>query len=126
MKQDVEFIKQVLTSQNISDLKLLPSFESEYSQDKSSKIDNLKIDQEDDQFIKNRSIGDITMEDLEKEAIEEQNYKNNRRATAKSLEISERTLYRKIDQYGLDRKIKIEKFKFFHVFLHSHICRYIL
>ena len=112
MKQDVEFIKQVLTSQNISDLKLLPSFEGEYSQDKSSKIDNLKIDQEDDQFIKNRSIGDITMEDLEKEAIERtlKFYKNNRRATAKSLEISERTLYRKIDQYGLDRKIKIEKF----------------
>ena len=44
LKQDVEFIKQVLTSQNISDLKLLPSFEGEYSQDKSNKIDNLKID----------------------------------------------------------------------------------
>ncbi len=112
LKQDVEFIKQALTSQNISDLKLLPSFESEYNHDKTSKNDNLKIDQEDDQFIKNRSIGDITMEDLEKEAIERtlKFYKNNRRATANSLEISERTLYRKIDQYGLDRKIKIEKF----------------
>ena len=112
LKQDVEFIKQLLTSQNISNLKLLPSFKNEDSQNQLSKIDNLKIDQEDDQFIKNMSIGDITMEDLEKEAIERtlKFYKNNRRATAKSLEISERTLYRKIDQYGLDRKIKIEKF----------------
>ena len=33
-------------------------------------------------------------------------FSNNRRASAKSLGMSERTLYRKINQYGLEKKIK--------------------
>ena len=51
----------------------------------------------------------MNMDDLEREAIERtlKLFKNNRRATAKSLGMSERTLYRKIDQYGLERKIKV-------------------
>ena len=59
-------------------------------------------------FIKNSSIGDMSLEDLEREAIERtlKFFNNNRRSSAKSLGMSERTLYRKIDQYGLERKIK--------------------
>ena len=51
----------------------------------------------------------MSLEDLEREAIERtlKFFRNNRRATAKSLSMSERTLYRKIDQYGLERKIKV-------------------
>jgi len=69
---------------------------------------SLHIDEESEYFIKNSSIGDMTIEDLEKEAIERtlKFFNNNRRASAKSLGMSERTLYRKIDQYGLERKIK--------------------
>ena len=70
---------------------------------------SLHIDEETEFFIKNGSIGDMSIEDLEREAIERtlRFYSNNRRATAKSLGMSERTLYRKIDQYGLERKIRI-------------------
>ena len=48
------------------------------------------------------------MKNLEKEAIIRtlRFYNNNRRKTAKSLGISERTLYRKIEDYNLEPKIK--------------------
>ena len=51
---------------------------------------------------------EVKIEDLEKEAIVRtlKFFSNNRRASAKSLGMSERTLYRKINQYGLERKIK--------------------
>jgi DNA-binding NtrC family response regulator len=51
------------------------------------------------------------MADLEREVIERtlKFFNNNRRASAKSLNMSERTLYRKIDQYGLERKIKLNE-----------------
>lgn len=47
-----------------------------------------------------------TLNDSERETIIEALYRNNgrRKKTAKELEISERTLYRKIKQYGLERK----------------------
>ena len=35
-----------------------------------------------------------------------EHYNNNRRAAAKSLGMSERTLYRKINDYGIEKKIK--------------------
>jgi len=51
---------------------------------------------------------EIRMKDLEKEAIIRtlRFYNNNRRKTAKSLGVSERTLYRKIEDYKLEPKIK--------------------
>ncbi len=63
---------------------------------------------EDFPMIRGEAIGDMTLEALEKEAIMRtlQHFNNNRRAAARSLGMSERTLYRKIDQYGLERKIK--------------------
>ena len=39
--------------------------------------------------------------------VELKYFNNNRRKTARSLGVSERTLYRKIDEYGLEPKIKI-------------------
>ena len=43
------------------------------------------------------------MDEYEKEIIEKSlnKFKNNRRKTAKALNISERTLYRKLKEYGI-------------------------
>ncbi len=50
---------------------------------------------------------DLTLQDLEKEYIKRMllKYHGNRRLTAKKLNISERTLYRKINEYGLNEKL---------------------
>jgi len=57
-------------------------------------------------FIKNSSIGDMSLDDIEREAIERtlKFFNDNRRASAKSLGMSERRLYRKICQYEQDTK----------------------
>ena len=50
-------------------------------------------------------IGDLTVKDLENEIIEKTLNKlnHNRRKAARALGISERTLYRKIREYGIVR-----------------------
>ncbi len=60
--------------------------------------------------ISSRVIGDVTMKDLEVEIITRtlKKFNNNRRKTASVLGISERTLYRKINEYGLEKKQKID------------------
>lgn len=106
LRQDVEFLKQIASQgtppvQSQMGLPIIPQENSEVNP-------SLHIDEESEYFIKNSSIGDMSLEDLEREAIARtlQFFNNNRRASAKSLGMSERTLYRKIDQYGLERKIK--------------------
>ena len=106
LRQDVEFLKQLATQgPMVSDQIGMPIMGHGSEQVTPS----LHIDEESALFIKNSSIGELNMDDLEREAIERtlKLFNNNRRATAKSLGMSERTLYRKIDQYGLERKIKI-------------------
>ena len=58
--------------------------------------------------IKSASIGDVSMKELEKEMIIRtlKKFDNNRRKTAELLGISERTLYRKINEYGIEKKHK--------------------
>ena len=58
---------------------------------------------ENEQEDKDDVIGEITMNELEKEIIERtlKNCKGNRRKTAKILDISERTLYRKLKEYEI-------------------------
>ena len=53
--------------------------------------------------IKDEAVGEITINEIEKEIIERclKQFKGNRRKTASALDISERTLYRKIKEYGL-------------------------
>jgi len=107
LRQDVEFLKQLATQgPMVSDQIGMPIMGHGSEQVTPS----LHIDEESALFIKNSSIGEMNMDDLEREAIERtlKLFNNNRRATAKSLGMSERTLYRKIDQYGLERKIKIK------------------
>ena len=105
LRQDIEFLKQ-LASPSQSTLGTMNT--SLIDTDKDRIESNLHIDEDSEFFIKNSSIGDMTIEDLEKEAIIRtlKFFSNNRRASAKSLGMSERTLYRKINQYGLERKIK--------------------
>ncbi len=106
LRQDVEFLKQIASQgsppvPNQMGLPVIP-------QESGDITPTLHIDEESEYFIKNSSIGEMSLEDLEREAIERtlKFFNNNRRASAKSLGMSERTLYRKIDQYGLERKIK--------------------
>ena len=108
LRQDVEFLKQMASEgSSISSqvgVPVIPKTSGEINP-------SLHIEEDVENFIKNSAIGDITMEDLEREVIERtlKNFNNNRRASAKSLNMSERTLYRKIDQYGLERKIKLNE-----------------
>ena len=105
LRQDVEFLKQLATPSQSGIDNINPSI---IEAEKDQIVSNLHIDEDSEFFIKNSSIGDMMIEDLEKEAIIRtlKFFSNNRRASAKSLGMSERTLYRKINQYGLERKIK--------------------
>ena len=106
LRQDVEYLKKFATEGSIISNQMdVPMI----GQESESLTSSLHINAESEYFIQNSSIGDMSLEDLEREAIERtlKFFRNNRRATAKSLSMSERTLYRKIDQYGLERKIKV-------------------
>ena len=58
--------------------------------------------------IQDDAIGEISMSELEQEMIERalEKFRGNRRKTAQALDISERTLYRKINDYGIQKKFK--------------------
>jgi len=56
-----------------------------------------------DGIIRDEFVGDVTIKDAEKELIRKtlEKNENNRRQTAKDLDLIERTLYRKIKEYEL-------------------------
>ena len=58
--------------------------------------------------IQDDAIGEVTMRELEQEMMERalEKFRGNRRKTAQALDISERTLYRKINDYGIQKKFK--------------------
>ncbi|MBN2279883.1 MAG: sigma-54-dependent Fis family transcriptional regulator [Candidatus Marinimicrobia bacterium] len=60
-------------------------------------------EQEDESLINMSKIGEMSMADMERTLIEEtlKKFGFKKRKTAQALEISERTLYRKIKEYGL-------------------------
>ena len=72
---------------------------------------SMEIVEEGYRFIRDDAIGDMLIKDLENEAIKRtlKFFNNNRRKTAKSLGVSERTIYRKIDEYSLEPKIKASR-----------------
>ena len=53
--------------------------------------------------LQDDSVGEVSMQDIENEIIERTLIKmdGNRRKAAEALNISERTLYRKIKEYGI-------------------------
>ncbi len=108
LRQDVGLIKDIMNnSKNISVPS--PSDMSFFPNDDHSKLtDNMEVDADGQKLVRDDAIGDMSLEDLEREAIVRTlNYfNNNRRKAAKSLGMSERTLYRKIHDYGLGKKNK--------------------
>ena len=108
LKQDTELIQKILVNSTISrdgsDFSEIGNINHNIPiHDKS-----LEIIGDTYQLIRDDAIGDMLIKDLEKEAVIRtlKFFNNNRRKTAKSLGMSERTLYRKIDEFGLDSKIK--------------------
>ena len=111
LKQDTELIQSILLGNNNF------SKESFAKKDIGNIIENnlpisdksIEITEEFGYAIQNHLIGEISLKELEKEAITRtlKYFNNNRRKTARALGVSERTLYRKIDEYGLEPKIKV-------------------
>ena len=105
LRQDVELIRKIMNEQARGNDTL--HYINESVQDVPV---TMEIDSKADTLIRPDAIGDMTLEDLEKEAIKRtlKFFNKNRRAAARSLGMSERTLYRKINDYGLERKIKLK------------------
>ena len=108
LKQDTELIQKLLVgganvapTTSISEIK--PVDQSIKYPQKS-----MEIVEHSYKFIRDDAIGDMLIKDLEEEAIKRtlKFFNNNRRKTAKSLGMSERTLYRKIEEFGIEPKIK--------------------
>ena len=68
----------------------------------------MEVDKDGQKLVRDDAIGEMSLQELEKEAIIRtlKYFNNNRRKAAKSLGMSERTLYRKIQDYGLSKKNK--------------------
>ena len=110
LKQDTELIRAILSSDNENSfLNVKPILPSEDLRIIPPVADtNMEVTEDGQPLIRDDAIGEILMKDLEKEAIIRtlRFFNNNRRKTAKSLGVSERTLYRKIEDYKLEPKIK--------------------
>ena len=104
LRQDIEDLKLMMKESSFSDLNSTRSINQSFD----STIHNNQIINQDDNLIKGEAIGAFNTKDLEKEMIIRtlEYFNNNRRASAKSLDMSERTLYRKINDYGIEKKIK--------------------
>jgi DNA-binding NtrC family response regulator len=109
LKQDTELIQKILMNK-VSNIDQSNFLEVSNQMRLNSDIDDkpIRIVEEDNKFIRDDAIGEISIRDIEKEAISItlRFFNTNRRKTAKSLGMSERTLYRKIDEYRLESKIK--------------------
>ena len=108
LKQDTELIQKLIVgganvapATSLSEIKPI---------DQNIKIPqkSMEIVEHSYKFIRDDAIGDMLIKDLEEEAIKRtlKFFNNNRRKTAKSLGMSERTLYRKIEEFGIEPKIK--------------------
>ncbi len=114
LRQDINEIKQLLFGNNKSDEEIQPSNSALFLPPSGNMKDVKKtgfnpIDNiEESRFnaVKGNVIGDATMKDIEHEMIERtlNKFNHNRRKAAKALDISERTLYRKIQEYGIGKK----------------------
>jgi len=104
LRQDIEELKLMLKQSDFSILNSPMNIDENFS----NKIhDNEFGGLEDKTLLKEQAIGSFKTTDLEKEMILRtlEYFNNNRRAAAKSLGMSERTLYRKINDYGIEKKI---------------------
>ena len=108
LKQDTELIQKLLVGgANVAPTTSLSEIKP---MDQSINIPqkSMEIIEHSYKFIRDDAIGDMLIKDLEEEAIKRtlKFFNNNRRKTAKSLGMSERTLYRKIEEFGIEPKVK--------------------
>lgn len=104
LRQDIEDMKLLIKQSDFSSLNSSRNINVDFE----NRIQDNEINSPDnDNLIKGDAIGAFNTRDLEKEMIIRtlEHYNNNRRAAAKSLDMSERTLYRKINDYGIEKKI---------------------
>ena len=110
LRQDTELIRNLLAGDKENNmLEVNPMLSNDNMKVISPIPDSsMEVTEDGQPLIRDDAIGEILMKNLEKEAIIRtlRFYNNNRRKTAKSLGISERTLYRKIEDYNLEPKIK--------------------
>ena len=113
LKQDTEIIQKMMISGQVPSPELNNPFpvveQNEHGIPLPEK--SMEITEDGQRMIRDDAIGDISIKNLEEEAITRslRYFNNNRRKTAKSLGMSERTLYRKIEEFGLEPKIKRKK-----------------
>jgi len=110
LRQDINEIKQILMLDNGDKKDVNPSNSALFLPSPDSGKSNIgsnesytNVDEAYISGLKDEAIGEMTMNELEKEVIEKylKKFKNNRRKTAEALNISERTLYRKIKEYNV-------------------------
>ena len=110
LKQDTELIRKILAGERDNSLPSVSAIIPDDSMKVISPIPDttMEVTEDGQPLIRDDAIGEIIMKDLEKEAIIRtlRFFNNNRRKTARSLGVSERTLYRKIEDYNLEPKIK--------------------
>ena len=111
LKQDTEVIQKMLVSGAIPQGDGKDSLSGLNPLEKggiSMPEKSMEIMEDGYRFIRDDAIGELSIKDLEEEAITRtlRFFNNNRRKTARSLGMSERTLYRKIEEFGLEPKIK--------------------
>ena len=111
LRQDVSELKQMIVApKHLEDLYKNDVKSSTYFLPKDSSIkqtgENVgNIDDAKAFALQDESVGETSMQDIEHEIIERTLIKmnGNRRKAAKALNISERTLYRKIKEYGIEK-----------------------
>ena len=109
LRQDISELKQIfLSSKGLDDLYENDVKSNAYFLPENPNIDKIKdqvksIDDAKAFALQDDSVGEVSMQDIENEIIERTllKMKGNRRRAAKALNISERTLYRKIKEYGI-------------------------
>ena len=111
LRQDVNEVKQMLMGGRASSDKAHPPSPALFLPPASSiaAVDPGVLTQVEDgalMAIQEEVIGEISIGELEREMIERtlDKFRGNRRKTAQVLDISERTLYRKINEYGINKK----------------------
>jgi len=111
LRQDVNELKRMIVApKDLEELYKNDVKSSTYFLPKDSNIKPIKksvnsIDDAKAFALQDESVGEISMQDIEHEIIERTLKKmgGNRRKAAKALNISERTLYRKIKEYGIEK-----------------------
>jgi len=120
IRKGIEELKGAMAGQNpnIGNFEALPSGEEaiqKYKADVLEKSDMFSTEsaeseeaparaEEEDTLINKDKLGEVTLEDIERELIKQtlDKYNFQKRKTAQALDISERTLYRKIKKYNLN------------------------